>query len=243
VTHSLVIGGTRGIGREVVRWFLELGHQVSVLGKSAPSSDDQREDGAQYWQTDITNPSTTLIALNSVLERGKIHNLVFLQRFRGDSDSWQGEIETSLTASKRIIEALDGSFACPTSIVFTSSIVGELVVHNQPLSYHVGKAGINQLIQYYAVALGPKGIRVNGVAPSTTLKEESREVYLNNPELYELYQKMIPLGRMGTAREVAAVMGFLCSSQASFITGQTIVVDGGLTLQFQESLARTLLKI
>ena len=235
MTHSLVIGGTRGIGREVVRWFLELGHQVSVLGKGAPSSDDQSEDGAQYWQTDITNPSTTLTSLNSVLERGKVHNLVFLQRFRGDSDSWQGEIETSLTASKRIIEALDGSFACPASIVFTSSIVGELVVHNQPLSYHVGKAGINQLIQYYAVALGPKGIRVNGVAPSTTLKEESREVYLNNT--------MIPLGRMGTAREVAAVMGFLCSSHASFITGQTIVVDGGLTLQFQESLARALLKI
>ena len=244
MTHCLVVGGTRGIGREVVRFFSEAGSQVSVLGRGAPSPADTQMAGVQYWKADLTDANSTAEALRGVMDRGKLQNVVFLQRYRGEpEDSWTGEIETSLGASKRIIEAVSGALGPSASIVFTSSVASGLVVHNQPLSYHMGKAGIEQLIRYYAVALGPQGIRVNGVSPATTLKEESREVYLSNPSLYAVYQKMIPLRRMGTAREIAQVIGFLCSSQASFVTGQTIVVDGGLTLQFQESLARGLLDL
>jgi 3-oxoacyl-[acyl-carrier protein] reductase len=239
VTHCLVVGGTRGIGREVVRFFSESGSQVSVLGKGVAPPTDTQLAGVQYWQTDLTDSQRTAEALRGVLDRGRLQNIVFLQRYRGEpEDSWEGEIETSLGASKRIIEAVSGTLEPHASIVFTSSVASGFVVHNQPLSYHMGKAGIEQFIRYYAVALGPQGTRVNGVSPATTLKEESKEVYLNNPSLYELYKKMIPLRRMGTAREIAQVIGFLCSPQASFVTGQTIVVDGGLTLQFQESLVR-----
>lgn len=243
MTHCLVVGGTRGIGREVVRFFSELGSQVSVLGRGAPPPADTQLAGVQHWKADLTDAHSTAEALRGVMDRGNLHNVVFLQRYRGEpEDSWKGEIETSLGASKRIIEAVSGAIEPPASIVFTSSVASGLVVHNQPLSYHMGKAGIEQLIRYYAVALGPLGIRVNGVSPATTLKEESREVYLNNPSLYAVYEKMIPLRRMGTAREIAQVIGFLCSPQASFVTGQTLVVDGGLTLQFQESLVRGMLE-
>ncbi len=243
MSHCLVIGGTRGIGREVVRLFAESGCMVSVFGRRPPPPEDSQGEALRYWEVDLTDADGTAKALEGVLERGAVHNVVFLQRYRGTEDGWQGEIETSLTASKRVIEALAGHFETPGSVVFVSSVASELVVHNQPLSYHLGKAGMDQLIRYYAVNLGPLGIRVNGVAPATTLKEESREVYCGNPELYGLYEKMIPLRRMGTAREVAEVIGFLCSPNASFITGQTIVVDGGLTLQFQESLVRGLLHL
>ncbi len=243
MTHCLVVGGTRGIGREVVRFFSESGALVSVLGKSAPTLTEKELPGTQYWQVDLTDARGTTEALRCVVERGKLHNLVFLQRYRGNGDTWEGEMETSLGASKRVIETLSGAFESPASIVFTSSVASGLIAHNQPLSYHVGKAGIEQLIRYYAVALGPQGIRVNGVSPATTLKEESQEFYLNNPALYAVYEKMIPLRRMGTASEIAQVVGFLCSQQASFITGQTIVVDGGLTLQFQETLVRGLLNL
>jgi NAD(P)-dependent dehydrogenase (short-subunit alcohol dehydrogenase family) len=239
----LVIGGTRGIGREVVRLFAESGSMVSVFGRRPPPPGDSQGEALRYWAVDLTDATGTAKALEGVLERGPVHNVVFLQRYRGTEDSWQGEIETSLTASKRVIESLAGHFGTPGSVVFVSSVASELVVHNQPLSYHLGKAGMDQLIRYYAVNLGPLGIRVNGVAPATTLKDESREVYCGNPELYGLYEKMIPLRRMGTACEVAEVIGFLCSPKASFITGQTIVVDGGLTLQFQESLVRGLLHL
>ena len=243
MTHSLVVGGTRGIGREVVRLFSESGSCVSVLGKSAPSQAEKNLPETQYWQVDLTDAHGTHEALRAVMDRGKLHNLVFLQRYRGNADAWEGEMETSLGASKRVIETLSTAFEAPASIVFTSSVASNLIAHNQPLSYHVGKAGIEQLIRYYAVTLGPQGIRVNGVSPATTLKEESQEFYLNNPALYAVYEKMIPLRRMGTAREIAQVVGFLCSPQASFITGQTIVADGGLTLQFQETLVRGMLNL
>jgi len=84
---------------------------------------------------------------------------------------------------------------------------------------------------------------VNGVAPATTLKEESQDIYLENDELLSLYQKIIPLGRMGTARDVANVVGFLCSEKASFVTGHIVVVDGGMTLQCPESLVRQIVPI
>jgi 3-oxoacyl-[acyl-carrier protein] reductase len=242
MTHCLVIGGTRGIGREVVSIFAGSGCRVSVIGKRAPSAADSTLSNVRYWQADITDAGSTAQVLRDVLAQGDLHQLVFLQRYRGSKeDEWDGEMETTLSASKRIVEELAGKLATPGSIVFISSVASWFVAHNQPVSYHVGKAGIDALIRYYAVSLGPSGIRVNGVAPATTLKEESRAVYCENPELYGLYQKMIPLRRMGTAKEVAQVVAFLCSQQASFITGQTIVVDGGMTLQFQETLVRGLL--
>ncbi len=151
-----------------------------------------------------------------------------------------GEMQTSLTATKDMIEVLADEFDATNggSIVVVSSVAGHLIAEEQPLSYHVAKAGLNQLVRYYAVALGPKGIRVNCVSPGTVLKEESKEYYLRDDQLQSLYKKITPLGRMGRSEEIADVVGFLCSRRASFITGQNIIVDGGLSLQWHESLAR-----
>jgi NAD(P)-dependent dehydrogenase (short-subunit alcohol dehydrogenase family) len=86
------------------------------------------------------------------------------------------------------------------------------------------------------VTLGTKGIRVNSISPGTVLKEESRRAYLQNEKLMNLYRRLTPLERMGTAEDVAHVVEFLCSPKSSFLTGQDIVVDGGLSLQLQEAL-------
>ena len=102
----------------------------------------------------------------------------------------------------------------------------------------MAKAAVMQMVRYYAVALGPKGIRVNAVSPGTTVKDESKQFYADHPELEQLYRDIVPLGRMGTAADVAGVVAFLLSDDASFLTGQNIALDGGATLQAQESLAR-----
>jgi len=124
-----------------------------------------------------------------------------------------------------------------------SSVFGDRVGEGQPLSYHLGKAGINHMARFYAVSLGRKGIRVNVVTPFTFLKEESKDFYLNNKELQALYQEMIPLGRMGTAEDSANAVAFLCSPAASFINGQNLYVDGGLSVIWPETLARKLKSI
>jgi 3-oxoacyl-[acyl-carrier protein] reductase len=240
--HSLVIGGTRGVGREVVGLFADQDQLVSVIGKRPPAAGDIVSDKVGYWAVDITDEDALFAALVRILERGKLSNLVFAHRYRGDGDVWDGEIAVSLTATKKIIEKLSCEFheGSHKSIVLTSSIVSHLVAQEQPVGYHVAKAGLTQMARYYAVELGIQAITVNSVSPSVFIKEESKQYYQQNPDLCELFSKITPLGRMGTAREIANVIVFLCSSAASYITGQDIVVDGGISLQAQPAMARKL---
>ena len=242
-THSLIIGGTRGVGRELVRLFAEAGHVVSVIGRRPAPEADQKRPGVRYWAVDVA----AVAALQSVLgeivgNNGRVNNLVFLQRFKGDGDKWLGEVEISLSATNCILVTLSDKFAeaGEKSVVVVSSIADQFVSEGQPVGYHVAKAGLYQLVRYYAVVLGPKGIRVNCVSPCTIVKDENRDFYSQNKPLVDLFQKTIPLGRMGTATDTANVIAFLCSPQASFLTGQKITVDGGVSLVSQEALARKL---
>ena len=240
--HSLIIGGTRGIGLEQVKTFAARDHVVSVIARRAPEH-VQQIPNVHYWSTDLTDPDGLTIALREVVERsGKLRNLIFFQRYRGTTDDWSGEIETTLTATRNTIEQLLGQFETggQSSIVLVGSMASNFIAAEQPLSYHVGKAGLIQIARYYAATRGPAGIRVNCVTPGAVLKEESKDVYLNNPGLYDLYRRITPLRRMATAREIVNVISFLCSPEASFITGQNIIVDGGLSLLWQESLSRNL---
>ena len=95
------------------------------------------------------------------------------------------------------------------------------------------KAAMEALVRYLAVELSPCGIRVNGVSPGYIDTRSARYYAGDAFESRERVQwaTQTPLGRLGTADEVAAVIAFLASDEASFITGQTIVVDGGLTLR------------
>jgi len=231
--RSLVIGGTRGIGRVVVRTLLKEGHAVAVIDRQPPLDKDRRLRNARYWAVDLLDRDR----LGEVLRQiRKLDNLVFCQRFRGDGDAWLGEFQTSLSATKYVVEQCRSKGV--GSIVVMGSIAAHWVANEQPVGYHAFKAALVQMVRYLAVTLGPKGCRVNCVSPGTVLKEESAEFYRRNRALTSLYKQIIPLGRMGTARDVADVVAFLCSDRAAFVTGQEIIVDGGLSLQGQEALAR-----
>lgn len=244
--HTLIVGGTRGIGRTLVRTLSAAGHILSVIGSRPPDKTDESIPNVHYWVVDLLDRKRLQHVLAEIIQKnGKLSHLVCLQRYRGKGDDWAGEIETTLTSTKILIEysadEFDGSG--DNSIVLASSIIVHFVVDNQPLSYHVGKSGIDQMIRYYAVKLGPKGIRVNGVAPGAIIKERSRDYYFKNKRLQSFYKKIIPLNRMGTAEEITHIIEFLCSPKSSYITGQTIVADGGLTLQWQETLAKKFVSI
>jgi len=244
-SHSLIIGGTRGIGRSLADMLAKENHIVSIIGRSMPTDTHQSPSNIHYWAVDLLDRKHLSSILWEIIQKnGKLNYLICLQRYRDKGNEWIGDIETTLSATKYIIEQLTDQFNRPNdcSIVLANSIAIHFVVNNQPLSYHVAKAGIDQMIRYYAVMLGHKGIRVNGISPGTILKEESKDYYLKNEKLYNLYKTIIPLNRMGTAEEISNVISFLCSPKSSFITGQTIIVDGGLSLQWQETLALKLQK-
>jgi NAD(P)-dependent dehydrogenase (short-subunit alcohol dehydrogenase family) len=246
MTHALVIGGTKGLGREVVRQLEQAGHEVSVMGRSEPPAADRNTQRATYHQADLSDHASLRSMLSGILaSHGKLSYLVFCQRYRGKDDAWAGELDTTLTATKVVVEALEDQFTADgdRAIVMVSSVFGDYVGDGQPMSYHVGKAGLNHMMRYYAVNLGRKGIRVNGITPFTFLKEESKDFYLRNQGMHDLYRQMIPLGRMGTSEDSAKLIAFLCSPQASFINGQNIYVDGGLSLVWPESLGRAIASI
>jgi NAD(P)-dependent dehydrogenase (short-subunit alcohol dehydrogenase family) len=219
---------------------VKLGHDVSVIARRPAEG---QMPSVRYWEVDLLDHKRIHKVLRGIIrQNGRLNNLIFFQRFRDNGDDWRGELETSLTATKQIIEGLVNDFdnSDEKSIVIISSAASHFIAEEQPLSYHVAKAGLNQLVRYYAFMFGAKGIRVNSVSPAIILKEEAKEFYRKNKPLEDLYKRITPLGRMGTSEDVAGAVSFLCGSNAAFITGQNIIVDGGLSLQCQDGLARKL---
>jgi NAD(P)-dependent dehydrogenase (short-subunit alcohol dehydrogenase family) len=224
----------------LVRHLATDGHIVSVISRSAPSAFEDLPL-VQIWPADVADASALTAALESVFEaRGPVGGVVLLQRYRGDGDDWAGELATSLTATRLVLDWVGDHPVDKTSVVVIGSAAGSFVASEQPVSYHVAKAGMTQMVRYYAVALGPKGVRVNSVSPGTILKDENQAFYREHPELEQLYRDIIPVGRMGTALDVANLVTFLLSASASFLTGQDVVLDGGVSLHWHESLARHL---
>lgn len=240
--HSLIVGGTRGMGRVLAEHLAAAGHRVSVIGRRAPERKLPR--GVRFWAADVADAALLSATLAGIIKQaGKLSRVICLQRFKAaEGDAWEGEIATSLTATRLIIESLAEKFSPDgdKSIVLVSSAASDVIAAEQGPGYHVAKAGLNHMARYYAVVLGPKGIRVNVVSPGTVLKPENRDFYLGNAKLQALFQRTIPLGRMGTAAEIAQVIDFIGGPQASFITGQTLLVDGGVNLLSTETLARML---
>lgn len=241
--HTLIIGGTRGLGREIAKTLKHEGHLLSVVGRKLPDKVPGLP-GVSYFRIDLTKNTALSLTLNQIVKQnGKLNHLIFCQRFRGKGDDWHGELSVSLTATKNIIERLSGEFvtSADRSIVVISSIISQFIGLEQPAGYHIAKAGLNQLVRYFAVILGPKGIRVNSVSPGTFIKEESEEFYLKNKKLQDLYKKITPLGRMNTSKDIANAVSFLVSEKSAFITGTNIILDGGISLHSHETLSRKLI--
>ena len=239
--HSVIVGGSKGLGRAVAQKMIIRGDQVSVISRSTP---ENKVDGVNYFEADIANTESLTQAMDKIAQTGNINYLVFCQRFRGKSDSWVGEIDVSISASRNMIDYFQDKFSAEdNAIIFVSSVFGEYVGEGQALSYHLGKAGMNSLMRFYAVNLGKKGIRTNAVTPFTFVKEESKDFYNSQTELMDMYKEIVPLNRIGTADEIADVILFFGSEQSRYVNGQNVYIDGGLSLVWPESIVKSIKKI
>jgi NAD(P)-dependent dehydrogenase (short-subunit alcohol dehydrogenase family) len=237
--HAVVVGGTRGLGLATVKVLAREGYRVSAIGRSIPAG--ALGEGVKFYAGDICNDASVAAALAALAaEQGPIRYLVFTQRYRGGGDPWAGEMETTVNATRRVIEAAAAHLATEgdRAVTAVGSVYGTFVGDGQPAGYHVAKAALEQLVRHYAFAWGPRGVRANIVAPCTYLKDESRGHVESNLPLMDVFGKLVPLGRIGTAEDTAEVIAWLSSAKAGYVTGQTITVDGGLSLVWPETPAR-----
>ncbi|MBU1230491.1 MAG: SDR family oxidoreductase [Proteobacteria bacterium] len=248
--HSIIIGGTKGSGRALARTLAAAGEAVSVVGRRTITGAELGHESIRTFSCDITDSAALPGLLADIAaQNGPWTSLAFFQKFRGEGDTWQGEWDVSIRATTNIVDlcveqtAGQGAPEGGRAIVVVGSVAGRTVIADQPVSYHAAKAALEHMVRCWAVRLGPRGIRVNMVSPHAVLKDESKDFYLGYTRLMELYKEIIPLGRMGTSEEIAGVIRFLCSEQASYVTGQNILVDGGITLQMSEGLIRKALNM
>ena len=190
---------------------------------------------------DLEEVNRLLAALIRQVEiTGGISSLVFLQRYRGNGDSWSGELAVSLTATKTLVEGLVPHFAPEgdRSICIVTSNASTFVARNQTLAYHTAKAALRADGALLRGEVRPAGDSRERRLPVHVREERVGGVLRGAGGAAGLYGRSLRSAGMGTAKEVAKAVAFLCGPDASFITGQDLTVDGGLSLMLQDTLAR-----
>ena len=125
----------------------------------------------------------------------------------------------------------------PDCLLNGSKIWGKFVVNDQSASYHATRSALEGLTRYYSVHLGKTGIRCNCILPNTIIKPENINYFTKENEERKTLESITPLARMGNSNDISSLALFLCSPESSFISGQIISVDGGLSNRSQESIA------
>jgi 3-oxoacyl-[acyl-carrier protein] reductase len=229
---ALVTGGSRGIGRAIAAELAKGGAQV-VIGYRSGGDEAQEvatEIGGRAVQADVSDPDA---ARSLIEEAGEVDILVNNAGVTRDGllarmsdEDWDVVIDTNLRGTFNTCRAVTRGMMRRRSgaIVNVSSIVG---VHGNPgqTNYSASKAGIIGFTKALARELGSRGVRANVVAPGYI----STRLTIELPD--ELKDEMLantPLGRFGDPEDVAGVVRFLCSDAAAFVTGEVLLVDGGL---------------
>ncbi len=236
---ALIVGAARGIGEGIAERFAAEGARLVLADSEAEAGKMTAERlGAAFIRTDISEMAEAEAAVALALER---HGRLDIIVQNAGIYPWQLIENTSPGDWDRVMAVnLRGAFNAARAalvpmkaqgfgrMLFTSSITGPHVTSPGHGHYSATKAGINGFIRSAALEFSAYGITVNGVEPGNILTEAVQRQ--RGPEFIRSMEESIPLGRLGTPRDVASAFLFLASEEAGYITGTTIVVDGGQLL-------------
>ncbi len=235
---AIVTGAARGIGKGIATRFAEEGAKLVLTDIDTRVEAAAAELGAHHLIADVSKQSDAEAAVAFSLEQyGRLDIMVqnagiYPWQLLEDtsSDDWDRVMATNLRGSFLAARAALAPMKAQGHgrILFTSSITGPHVTSPGHGHYSASKAGINGLIRAAALEWAGYGITVNGVEPGNILTEAIREQ--RSPAFIKSMEDAIPLGRLGSTRDVANAFLFLASDDASYITGTTIIVDGGQLL-------------
>lgn len=226
----LVTGGASGIGLATVERFRRAGHRAFAVDQVAP---EDGSAGVDFRQADVTDSAALTQVVDDIArETGRLDAIVACAGINRDAvfwkltdDDWRRVIEVNLDGAFYLLRAALRHFRArgQGAAVLVGSINGERGWFGQA-NYSASKAGVFALARTAAREVGRFGVRVNAVSPG----------YIDTPMTAPLPADIVrqaseasPLGRIGSADEVASVIAFLCSADASYVTGSVIRVDGG----------------
>jgi NAD(P)-dependent dehydrogenase (short-subunit alcohol dehydrogenase family) len=242
---AIVTGGARGIGRACVERFLGEGAKVVIadideVGEEV--AEDLRKGGgeATFIACDVGERLDVRNLLAATLEAyGGVDVLVnnagilvaasFLDIEEEDFDrvlrtNLKGAFLVGQAVARQMVAQIEEGRA-PGAIVNMSSINAVFAIADQ-VPYSISKGGINQLTKVMALALAPHGIRVNAVGPGSIMTRMLESIATDMKAKRKVLSRT-PMGRVGEPAEIAAVVAFLASDEASYMTGQTVYADGG----------------
>jgi glucose 1-dehydrogenase len=251
--NVLVTGGSSGIGQAIAVRFAEHGANVAINYLTTPDEAEGTEEQVhacvkRVRQHDVRDvlvggdvskeDDVVRMVEQTVDELGGIDVLINnagIQISRPSHELSQADFEKVLAVNLR------GSFLCAREaikrflatetpgVIINVSSVHQIIPKPDYLGYSVSKGGMQNLTRTLALEYAGNGIRVNGIGPGATITPINR-AWVDDPVKAEMVTSHIPLGRAGTADEMGGVACFLASDDGAYITGQTIFVDGGLTL-------------
>lgn len=244
--RAIVTGANRGIGFGIAKRLASEGSQVVILARDKQAGESAaaalRHEGAQahFVHGDLRQLDSLqgLVAEASRLMDGApdlFCHAAGIYPVRELSDMtpshWDEVLSLNLTSAALLVkELLPGLTASAAGrVVMISSITGPRTGISGLSHYAASKGGLEAFVRAAAVELAGNGITVNAVAPGTIQTESLAALYSDPTELKDAVAS-IPAQRIGTPADIAAAVSFLCSSDASFITGQSLIVDGGQTL-------------
>jgi 3-oxoacyl-[acyl-carrier protein] reductase len=242
---TLVTGAGIGIGAATARAFARAGYRVIVTdileeeGRSVADDIGSAGGEAEYHHLDVMDTEETYSVVSAVQDRygpldtvvanaGIAHRVPLAEL---TDEKWDHTYEIDLKGVMRVCRAAAPAMreAGRGNMIALSSIMGVAYGWDEHVQYSAAKAGVVGLVRGLAVELARDGIRVNGIAPGyiRTAQALSEEHSLG-PEGLEKAGEFIPMGRVGEPEDIADVSVFLASEGARYITGQVLVVDGGL---------------
>lgn len=241
----MVVGGTGGIGGEIALACGQFGAKVSIAGRDAERSAAAAEqldldaEAVVGVALDVTSAASVAAGLTRAEEAlGPVTVMVNSAGTQIEEpatevkeESWDAVMDANFKGAFLLSQAAARSMIAQGrggSIIHVTSVRSNLGIRRGYAAYVGSKGGLGILIKQLASEWAEHGIRVNGIAP-TFIRTPLVDRYLNDPDFYQALVNRIPMGRVGETEDLAGLAVFLASPSSSFLTGQNIFVDGGVT--------------